>query len=194
MAEDGVLLADKIARAERHDALDPDAVSDALFPAGAERRIGRGAISGSLPPPSEFSSAAIAARSGSSAASSDARFDRTALRGDAAPSASPVLSDASVASALADRLVFVALVALVALAAAAALGAFPFDSSPFEEPLPPAAPRMASTRSAFLRRVTPLMPIAPAIAWSCSRSLPSSIERSSCCSAIGSYSLGRGDR
>ncbi len=41
--------------------------------------------------------------------------------------------------------------------------------------------------------VTPLMPMAPAMAWSCSRSLPSSIERSSCCSAMGCDSLGRGD-
>ena len=93
-----------------------------------------------------------------------------------------------VGSASSPSSVVVALAVLVALVALVAFRA-PF-AAPLVAPLAPAAPlpdaasRIASTRSALRRRVTPLMPIAPAMAWSCSRSLPSSIERSSCCSAM----------
>ena len=58
-------------------------------------------------------------------------------------------------------------------------------------PLPPlAASRMASMRSALRMRVAAFTPIAPAMAWSSSRSLPSSTDRSICCSGLMCFSLG----
>ena len=46
------------------------------------------------------------------------------------------------------------------------------------------AARMASIRSAFRMRVAAFTPIAPAMVWSCSRSLLVSMDRSICCSGL----------
>ncbi|CAB4789458.1 unannotated protein [freshwater metagenome] len=145
---------------------------------GVELRLGRGAISGSAPVPKPaldaIASCSAARDSMDPASNSEARFERMALRGAALAEVFPE-SDLSEASLPAPSLPV--LLPALAFVARGALGAF-------ASPSPPAAERIAATRSAFLRRVTPFKPIAPAMEWSSSRSLPSSIERSIPCFAL----------
>ena len=151
-----------------------------------EPRRGRGAISGSptlprplLPRPllDAIASCSAAKASIDPASNSEARFERMALRGAGVPDTAADTVPALVAGA--------ALGAVLPESALLARGAFGALASPS----PPAAERIAATRSAFLRRVTPFNPIAPAMEWSSSRSLPSSIERSILCFGLnmGSY-------
>ncbi len=71
------------------------------------------------------------------------------------------------------------------VAGAASVSA-PFAASVFAPFVPPApaVARIASMRSALRMRVAPFTPTAPAMVWSCSRSLPSSIDRSICWSGL----------